>query len=641
MGRFAEGKRSRTKRSRANRGPKARRQPLGVESLEERALPSVTIGINDVSVTEGDAAIRYIDDFVSAGSGGIANPHEIAFGPDGYLYVASGLTDQVLRFDPHSGAFVDAPITSGSSGVVLDNPWGLVFGPDNKLYVSGALSNNVVRYDPTTAAVDEFVASGSGLWTPKGLAFDSNGTLYVSNADRGGADTSLLQDQVVRFQGPSGPSPGQLVDVFIAKGDHGLDNNNNVNFNGNYLYVSNTRGDSIYRYEAATGAFHDVLVAPNSGGLDVPTVLSFRSGYLYVTSQGTCQVLRYNASTGEFADAFVTAGTTPETAGGHVFDVDGNLYLAKSGNKVVRYGPASQAAFTVSLDAPSSVPVTVNYATANANAQAGSDFAAVSGTLTFAPGETTKTVLVPTLDDAVFEGDETFTVNLSDPVGAAIADGQGVATIHDNDPAPTILGVTSTTANGTYGVGATINITVSFSEPVTLAGGNLTINLDSGGTVTIAPFGPATSASGTYTVQAGQHSSDLNTLSPLVLASGATLRNAANYDVSLLIPAGQSLANNKDLVIATLQPIPALISNVQALVTSGVLNNGQGNALLVKLEHSMQHLDSGRVTPAVNGLGAFVNQVNAFISADVLTSAEGQPLIDAANALIALLTKKQ
>src|SRR5205814_65801 len=96
-----------------------------------------------------------------------------------------------------------------------------------------------------------------------------------------------------------------------------------------------------------------------------------------------------------------------------------------------------------------------------------------------------------------------------------------------SSPQPAISGVTSTTPNGSYGIGATINVTVNFSEPVTLAGGNLIINLSTGGTATIAPFTAATSAAGTYTVAAGQNSPDLNALSPLALGSGAALRDAA------------------------------------------------------------------------------------------------------------------
>jgi hypothetical protein len=74
---------------------------------------------------------------------------------------------------------------------------------------------------------------------------------------------------------------------------------------------------------------------------------------------------------------------------------------------------------------------------------------------------------------------------------------QGRAVVKISDTTPTITSLTSATANGAYGVGATINVTVVFSQPVTLAGGALTVNLDSGGAVAIAPFGPAASAAGT------------------------------------------------------------------------------------------------------------------------------------------------
>src|SRR5205085_829577 len=105
---------------------------------------------------------------------------------------------------------------------------------------------------------------------------------------------------------------------------------------------------------------------------------------------------------------------------------------------------------------------------------------------------------------------------LAIPAGQSLADAKNLVI---DTSAPAVTGVTSNTANGSYQAGAAINVTVAFSEPVTLAGGNLTVTLDSGGTVTLAPFGPATSVSGTYTVAAGQNSPDLNALSPLGLAA--------------------------------------------------------------------------------------------------------------------------
>jgi hypothetical protein len=117
---------------------------------------------------------------------------------------------------------------------------------------------------------------------------------------------------------------------------------------------------------------------------------------------------------------------------GFAFDAAGNLYVAsRITSQILRYGPASQAAFRVSLSSASATPVSVSYATADGTAGAGSDYVATSGTLTFAPGQTTRTVLVQTLSDTAAEGSETFVLNLTSPSGATLADAQGVAWIFD------------------------------------------------------------------------------------------------------------------------------------------------------------------------------------------------------------------
>src|SRR5262249_32445492 len=74
-------------------------------------------------------------------------------------------------------------------------------------------------------------------------------------------------------------------------------------------------------------------------------------------------------------------------------------------------------AFTLSMPNPSVQPVTVNYATANGTALAGSDYTAASGSVTFAPGQTTAAVVVSVLGETYLEADETFTVTLSLPNG--------------------------------------------------------------------------------------------------------------------------------------------------------------------------------------------------------------------------------
>jgi hypothetical protein len=92
------------------------------------------------------------------------------------------------------------------------------------------------------------------------------------------------------------------------------------------------------------------------------------------------------------------------------------------------------AVFTVSLSAPSSLPVTVNYATADGTATAsGNDYVPISGTLTFAPGETTMTITVVINPDKQKDADETFFVDLSGAVNALVLDDQGLGLILSDD----------------------------------------------------------------------------------------------------------------------------------------------------------------------------------------------------------------
>ncbi|GAA3245205.1 Calx-beta domain-containing protein [Dactylosporangium siamense] len=107
--------------------------------------------------------------------------------------------------------------------------------------------------------------------------------------------------------------------------------------------------------------------------------------------------------------------------------------LSLSINDVVVDENAGNATFTVSLSGPATDPVSVNFATANGSATAGADYTAGAGTVTFTPGQTSRPVSVPIINDAVDELNETFTVNLSGAVGAGITDGSGLGTIVDAD----------------------------------------------------------------------------------------------------------------------------------------------------------------------------------------------------------------
>jgi hypothetical protein len=95
---------------------------------------------------------------------------------------------------------------------------------------------------------------------------------------------------------------------------------------------------------------------------------------------------------------------------------------------------SGQATFTLRLSQSSSETVRLSYETADGTATAPSDYEHRAGTVTFAPGETTKTIVVPIATDAVHEETETFTVLLSNGDGVMLPDVLAICTIADDDP---------------------------------------------------------------------------------------------------------------------------------------------------------------------------------------------------------------
>jgi hypothetical protein len=120
------------------------------------------------------------------------------------------------------------------------------------------------------------------------------------------------------------------------------------------------------------------------------------------------------------------------------------------------------AAVRVTLSEPLNKPVTVDYRTTDGAAVAGSDYAAVGGQLTFAKGETVKTILVAVYGDSLPEQNETFSVRLSNPKGATIADALGTVTIVGSVPR---LSVTSVHESE----GGVMTFTVRLSAPLSTA----------------------------------------------------------------------------------------------------------------------------------------------------------------------------
>jgi hypothetical protein len=129
---------------------------------------------------------------------------------------------------------------------------------------------------------------------------------------------------------------------------------------------------------------------------------------------------------------------------------------------------ARRVAVVVELSARSSKSVSVNYATVNGTALAGSDYAATSGKLTFAPGETRKSIQVPVTGDRRPEGDESFDVKLGGTKNAKVARHLAAVAIVDDEPRIEITGVFGT-YEGNDGVSVfnfDVNLSAAYDLPV-------------------------------------------------------------------------------------------------------------------------------------------------------------------------------
>jgi hypothetical protein len=101
------------------------------------------------------------------------------------------------------------------------------------------------------------------------------------------------------------------------------------------------------------------------------------------------------------------------------------------GNLTVVEGLDNNALVTFSLSKAWHQTISANYTTTSNTATANIDYSSIAGKISFAPGETTKTISVPILNDNINELDQTFNIILSSPTNATIANAQGVVTITD------------------------------------------------------------------------------------------------------------------------------------------------------------------------------------------------------------------
>ncbi len=173
----------------------------------------------------------------------------------------------------------------------------------------------------------------------------------------------------------------------------------------------------------------------------------------------------------------------------------------------------SNTTLTVSLDKPSNKTVTVNYATQDGTATAGSDYVTKQGTLRFAPGETSQSIDIAVVGDGVVERDETFRVNLSNAVYATLSTSNATVTVTNDDITPTLTIEADKTR---LLAGETANLRFSFNvvpvdftaSDIRVVGGTLgSLSVDASGKIYTATLTPvATNAwTGSISVPASSY----------------------------------------------------------------------------------------------------------------------------------------
>ncbi|WP_456359977.1 putative Ig domain-containing protein [Xanthomonas translucens] len=196
------------------------------------------------------------------------------------------------------------------------------------------------------------------------------------------------------------------------------------------------------------------------------------------------------------------------------------------------------ATFTVSLSAASGQTVTVNYATADGTATAGSDYVARSGTLTFAPGTTAQGVAVTVNGDTTVEPNETFSVSLSGASNATVARATGTGTINNDDAVVTVGPA---------------------SLPAATAGTAYSQNLSaSGGT---APY--------TFAVSAGTLPAGLTLNAAGVLSGTPTSSGSFNFTATATDSGGSPTSGNRAYTLTVASPNMSLPATTLAGGTAG------------------------------------------------------------------------
>ena len=319
-------------------------------------------------------------------------------------FISSGGTPHPGYSGSGTQFVVDNVVLGGSAASLVS-----IIPTNTENFVNGIWTGNITVLQPATNVVLQ--ADDGSNHTGSSSPFDVNVTNDISirivdSPHPVSAGANLTYTIIVANSGPS-----DATDVMVT----------NI-LPGSVLFVSATSSQGTCA-QASGVVTCDLGVLPGKTNATVTIIAVPTIAGATITNSATVTRAEADAYLGNNTAVATTPVTTPAISITDAAVVEGNV-------------GTTNILFDVTLAAPSAQTVTVNYATTNGSAAAAGDYVSTNGVLTFPPGTTNRTIAVLVIGDTLIESNETFFVNLSNPVNGVLGRGQGVGTIINDDGLP-------------------------------------------------------------------------------------------------------------------------------------------------------------------------------------------------------------
>ncbi|PPT95983.1 autotransporter outer membrane beta-barrel domain-containing protein [Xanthomonas arboricola pv. arracaciae] len=387
---------------------------------------TATFSVTPVADTTVEADETVVISVVSGSGYGIGSP--------------SSATATIVNDD-----FPNASIAVAPSSVAEDGAGNLIYTVTLDQAAPSAVSVAFSVGGTATSGTD-YAAVSSPLVINAG---QTTGTITINPT----ADSTIEPDETVVISLAAGSgynvgSPNSATGTILNDDQPSLSINDVSVNEGNAGTTNATFTVSLSQPAGTGGVSFDIATADGTATAGVDYVASSLTGQTIPagSSSATFTVLVNGDTLSEPDETFfvnisnVTGASVADAQGQGTIVNDDALPALSIDDVSVNEGNSgtTTATFTVSLSAASGQTVSVNYATANGTATAGSDYVARSGTLTFAPGVTTQGVAITVNGDTAVEPNETFSVGLSGASNASIARATGTGTIVNDDVVVTV-----------------------------------------------------------------------------------------------------------------------------------------------------------------------------------------------------------